>query len=110
VERYALAALDRERGRVRDAGSGAHNDALNRAAFNLGQLVHQNLLGEAQVRDALRDAVAALDCPRCSLRQADATISAALVAAQRKPRSPRRDPRQPQRQAQRQTQRPAGAA
>ena len=50
---YAETALLQEVGRVRTAPGGARNDALNRAAFNLGQLVAGDALSDQRVRDEL---------------------------------------------------------
>lgn len=55
-ERYALAALRKEIERVRLAPEGTRNDALNRAAFSLGQLVTKGDLQEADVRAELESA------------------------------------------------------
>ncbi|WP_298045701.1 hypothetical protein [uncultured Citricoccus sp.] len=53
---YALAALAREAELVRHAPEGTRNDTLNRAAFNLAQLVEAGHLAEADVRDHLEQA------------------------------------------------------
>ncbi len=52
----ARAALDRERGDVRNAPEGERNNALNTAAFNLGQLIGEPGLDEGEVRDTLTEA------------------------------------------------------
>jgi Bifunctional DNA primase/polymerase, N-terminal len=86
--RYAQAALAREAARVRAAPPGTCNDTLNRAAFNLGQLVAAGLLEAAQVRAALL--VAALAAPATGHtdrpRRAQATITSGLEAGAAKPR------------------------
>lgn len=84
---YGPAALTAECARVRTArpgGKGRHgrNDALNRAAFKLGQLVHAGLLDHALVVAKLLDAAVAAGLePTRSLR----TIDKAMTAARAKP-------------------------
>ncbi len=56
---YARAALEKECGAVATAQVGARNDVLNRAAFNLFQLVESKDLNENLVRTELFDAAAA---------------------------------------------------
>lgn len=53
---YGGAALERELRAVRASTEGTRNDTLNRAGFNLGQLVAEGILDEALVRQALREA------------------------------------------------------
>lgn len=55
---YVAAALHGEIHRVRNATPGSRNDALNAAAFNLGQMVASGMLPEDQVRDELTAAAA----------------------------------------------------
>jgi Bifunctional DNA primase/polymerase, N-terminal len=90
--RYARAALVREAARVRAAPPGTCNDTLNRAAFNLGQLVAAGLLDPEQVRGVLL--AAALAAPATGHadreRKATATIASGLRAGAAKPRH-RRD-------------------
>ena len=50
---YGEAALLRELSELARAGEGQRNDSLNRAAFNLGQLVAGGELGEGQAESAL---------------------------------------------------------
>jgi hypothetical protein len=86
--RYARAALAREAARVRAAPPGTCNDTLNRAAFNLGQLVAAGLLDADQVREVLL--AAALAAPTTGHadreRKAEATIASGLRAGAAKPR------------------------
>jgi Bifunctional DNA primase/polymerase, N-terminal len=86
--RYAQAALQREAARVRAALPGTCNDTLNRAAFNLGQLVVAGLLDPDQVRSVLL--AAALAAPATGhtdrQRKAKATITSGLRAGVAKPR------------------------
>lgn len=56
LRKYALAALDTELRNVERAGPGTRNDALNRAAFALGQLVGAGALSETMVEAALEAA------------------------------------------------------
>ena len=90
--RYAQAALEREAATVRVAPAGTCNHTLNRAAFNLGQLVAAGLLDAEQVRAVLL--AAALAAPRSGHtdreRRARATITSRLAGGARKPRKPGR--------------------
>src|SRR6266511_4329440 len=84
---YGPAALAAECARVRATPPGGkgrkgRNDALNRAAFKLGQLVHAGLLDRGQVCAALLDAATAAGLePARSAR----TIDKAMTAARAKP-------------------------
>ncbi len=84
---YAQAALDRETERVKTAPEGTRNDTLNRAAFNLGQLVAAGHLTDTDVTDALTDA--ALHA-RLSENETARTIASGLAAGQLNPRLRRR--------------------
>jgi Bifunctional DNA primase/polymerase, N-terminal len=89
--RYAQAALQREAARVRAAPPGTCNDTLNRAAYNLGQLVAASLLEADQVRAVLL--AAALAAPGTGHadreRKAKATIGSGLRGGAAKPRQRR---------------------
>jgi hypothetical protein len=91
-ERYAQAALQREAVRVRAAAPGSCNDTLNRAAFNLGQLVAAGLLDPDLAHRVLL--AAALAAPATGHadreRKAKATIASGLRGGAAKPRR-RRD-------------------
>ncbi len=91
AERYARAALVREAARVRAAPPGTCNDTLNRAAFNLGQLVAAGLLDADQVYAVLL--AAALAAPTTGhadrQRKAKATITSGLRAGAARPRQRR---------------------
>jgi len=84
---YGPAALRAECARVAATAPGGkgrrgRNDALNRAAFKLGQLVHAGVLDHAQVVAELLDAATAAGLePARSLR----TIGKAMTAAAAKP-------------------------
>jgi hypothetical protein len=86
--RYARAALAREAARVRAAPPGTCNHTLNRAAFNLGQLVAVGLLDPEQVHAVLL--AAALAAPATGhtdrQRKATATIASGLRGGATKPR------------------------
>ncbi len=86
--RYAQAALEREAAAVRAAAPGTCNHTLNRAAFNLGQLIAAGLLDAEQVRAVLLEA--ALAAPATGhadrARRARATIESGLAGGARKPR------------------------
>jgi hypothetical protein len=83
---YAVAALARERVAVASAGPGERNATLNRAAFNLGQLVAAGLLDHERVRGVLLAAALEAGNPQT---KAMATISSGLRGGAAKPR--RRD-------------------
>jgi putative DNA primase/helicase len=58
VRRYALSAFDAELRELARAVPGTRNEAINKAAFALGQLVGAGTLTEAAVRAGLQDTVA----------------------------------------------------
>jgi hypothetical protein len=80
---YGRAALARERAAVAAAPAGRRNATLNRAAFNLGQLVAAGLLDAEQVRAVLL--IAALEAGNTETK-ARATISSGLAGGAAKPR------------------------
>jgi hypothetical protein len=87
---YGPAALAREAARVAAAKSGGRNDVLNRAAFNLGQLIAAGHLTEADVTAELTQAAARAGL---SERETARTLTSGLTAGQAQPRttrSPRR--------------------
>lgn len=100
---YARKALDNECARVALSrpparGGDGRNNALNRAAFSLGQLVGSGLLTEGEVKDGLYAAACAagLDAdPGCGTKGVWATIERGLAAGRKEPREPkgRPDPR-----------------
>lgn len=88
-ERYGRKALDNECSRVVFADE--RNNALNRAAFSLSQLVAGGVLNEDEVRDRLTDAArrAGLDRdPGCGDRGIAATIDSGFRAGKEHPRRP----------------------
>jgi hypothetical protein len=86
---YGRAALTREQASVATAPPGRRNATLNRAAFNLGQLVAAELLDVDQVRAVLLAAAAEAGNPDAKAR---ATIESGLSGGAAKPR--RRRPRE----------------
>jgi hypothetical protein len=84
---YAAAALQRERAAVAAARPGCRNATLNRAAFNLGQLVAAGLLDPDQVRAVLLAAAIEAGNPEAKAR---ATTALGLWGGAAKPRR-RRD-------------------
>ncbi len=80
MNRYTQAALDGEADRVRSAvrpvirdgrriSSGGRNDALNRAAFRLGQLAATTSVDEAEVRRRLTDAALSTGLGRAEVQR-----------------------------------------
>lgn len=93
---YGRKALDAECSRVVFANQ--RNNALNAAAFSLGQLVAGGVLDEAEVSERLADAArqAGLDRDKgCGEKGIAATIRSGLKAGKKEPRGPkpRNDPR-----------------
>jgi Bifunctional DNA primase/polymerase, N-terminal len=84
---YGRVALARERATVAAAPPGRRNASLNRAAFNLGQLVAAGLLEAEEVRVVLLAAALEAGNPEAKAR---ATISSGLAGGAAKPRR-RRD-------------------
>ncbi|MCC5954174.1 MAG: bifunctional DNA primase/polymerase [Acidimicrobiia bacterium] len=80
---YGAAALADEVQRVATAPVGTRNDALNRAAFNLGQLVAGGVLEATDTANALLDAATA-----CGLGEDEAsrTVLSAFTASADQPR------------------------
>lgn len=84
ADAYARAALDEEVERVRSAPVGARNDALNRAAFSLGQLVAGGALAEDDVVEALAEAGQAAGLPAAEVA---ATIRSGMQGGAASPRT-----------------------
>ena len=80
---YAMAALHEETRRVATARKGTRNDALNRAAFSLGQLTAAGLLPPASVITALDQAARRAGLPAGEARR---TIASGMAAGARNPR------------------------
>jgi hypothetical protein len=85
---YGRAALVRERAAVATAQPGRRNATLNRAAFNLGQLVAAGLVEVEQVRAVLLAAAVEAGNHEAKAR---ATIESGLRGGAAKPRRRRRD-------------------
>ncbi|MEU7906403.1 bifunctional DNA primase/polymerase [Actinoplanes sp. NPDC049118] len=95
LDRYAQAALAGEVDRVRRAprpvirggrriSGGGRNDALNRAAFRLGQLAAHTSMDEAAVRRALTDAALSTGLGRAEVQR---TLASGWRAGLRHPRA-----------------------
>jgi hypothetical protein len=82
---YGRAALAREQAAVAAAPPGRRNATLNRAAFNLGQLVAAGLLDPDEVRAVLLAAALEAGNPEAKAR---ATITSGLAGGAAKPRQP----------------------
>jgi bifunctional DNA primase/polymerase-like protein len=80
---YGREALARERATVATAQPGRRNATLNRAAFNLGQLVAAGMLDPDQVRAVLLTAALEAGNPEAKAR---ATIESGLRGGAAKPR------------------------
>jgi hypothetical protein len=80
---YAMAALRDETRLVATARPGSRNDTLNRAAFNLGQLVAAGLLPSVAVISTLASAAERAGLPTDETRR---TIRSGLAAGARRPR------------------------
>jgi hypothetical protein len=83
---YGRVALARERAAVATAPQGRRNATLNRAAFNLGQLVAAGLLHAAEVQAVLLAAALEAGNPEAKAR---ATIESGLRGGAAKPRQGR---------------------
>jgi putative DNA primase/helicase len=81
--KYSQAALRDECEQVRQSEPGTRNDTLNRAAFNIGQLVAGGELDGEAARDALMDAALASGL---GASESVATIKSGLAAGGRQPR------------------------
>jgi hypothetical protein len=82
--RYAEAALEYECRDVRRAAEGRRNEQLNRAAYNLGQIVADGHLPLSRVENAL---LASALAAGLNEREARATIRSGITAGQSQPRS-----------------------
>ncbi len=87
--RYAAAALTKEINSLASAGVGSRNNALNKAAFSLFQLVHAGLLQANEVERQLNDACVANGLIGDGLPSVMATIQSAFNGAAAKPRRTR---------------------
>jgi hypothetical protein len=83
--RWAEEALAREGDAVRNAASGERNDTLNRAAFNLGQIVAAGHLDRAEVEQRLETAARASGL---GARESRLTIASGIASGEASPRGP----------------------
>lgn len=83
TSRYATAALERELTVLAGAGEGTRNDTLNRAAFNLGQLVGAGALPAEAVTRELQQVADAIGLGPAEARR---TIASGLGAGIANPR------------------------
>jgi hypothetical protein len=82
---WAGKALDEECDKVANTGEGGRNEALNRAAFKVGQIVAGGHLSAHQAAQSLDSAAAASGLPE---RERQATITRSLKAGMASPRHP----------------------
>jgi putative DNA primase/helicase len=83
---WASAAFTNELGRVMAVSEGERNDALNRAAYSLGQIVAGGGLDEIDVRNRLLAAALAVGLTE---DEAHATINSGMTAGAMEPRGPK---------------------
>jgi hypothetical protein len=83
--RWAEEALARESDTVHNAAAGERNDTLNRAAFNLGQIVAAGHLDRAEVEQRLETAALASGL---SARESRLTIASGIASGEASPRGP----------------------
>jgi hypothetical protein len=83
--RYGLAALAGELDRLLATSEGSRNDALNRAAFALGQLIPSRALDADQVHDELLSAAHQIGL---GTWEAERTIASGVAAGIKSPRRP----------------------
>ncbi|GGS00826.1 hypothetical protein GCM10008960_29450 [Deinococcus sedimenti] len=83
AERYVNRAVDEECAAVASAGEGGRNDALNRAAFNLGTLVGAGVLDEQHAAQVLTAAGEAAGLEVGEIRD---TVRSGLGSGKAKPR------------------------
>lgn len=89
AEAWAQAALEDETRKVATCGEGGRNDALNSAAYSLGQIVAGGYLLENDVINALRNAAASCGLPRDrgGWPAVNRTIHSGLTSGKREPRA-----------------------
>jgi hypothetical protein len=94
LDRWAAVAIEAELRSVRNAREGTRNNTLNRAAFNLGQIVESARLDPQELLDELLQAADA-----CGLGAAEsrATAISGVRAGMQSPRSNATRPRAPDR-------------
>jgi hypothetical protein len=82
--KYVERALEEECERIRTAPDGTQNNAINAAAFSIGQLVAGGEIVEATAREELLAAALAGKHPR---RRAETAIASGLAAGMKQPRT-----------------------
>ena len=88
-EAYVRAALDKEHGAIASCKEGGRNHALNKGAFNLGQLVGSGQVARALVEDVLVAAAIANGWAADEgMAAVEKVIRSGLEAGMREPRSP----------------------
>jgi hypothetical protein len=81
---YALAALQRETAAIRAAGDGTRNDVLNRAAFNIGQLMAGGEIEEGVAVEELSTAASDVGLSHIEITK---TIRSGMEAGANDPRT-----------------------
>lgn len=87
AEKWAAAAMAAELEGLQGVGAGQHNEALNRAAFCLGQIVGGGHLSEV---DVMRELVGAAKAWGWGEREARSCVRCGLRAGMKNPRQPPR--------------------
>lgn len=82
ADRYTRAAVKRVLGELSQATEGTRNDALNRAAFRLGQFVGAGALARTEAEQALGEHGRSLGLGE---RETSATVASGLDAGEREP-------------------------
>jgi hypothetical protein len=85
-QKWAMRALEDEVARVMAAQEGMRNDALNRAAFSLGQIIAGGSLDAKEVMPKLLYAASAIGLQK---QEAEATIKSGFRAGAESPRGPK---------------------
>ena len=89
LDRFTATALRRETDHVRAAVEGGRNHTLNKAAYQLGQLIAAGALPEDLARAELHDAASVhfgVGTPPFTAEYARSVIAAGIAAGKRKPR------------------------
>jgi putative DNA primase/helicase len=83
---WAQKAFTQELDTLRFTAEGQRNAQLNRSAFNLGQIIGANRLGEQEVRDELARTAATIGLDE---KEIESTITSGIAAGRKKPRMPK---------------------
>lgn len=84
ISRWAAKALDSEISDLLDASEGGRNDQLNRAAFNLGQIVAGGALDRESVTEQLRAAALSIGLTES---ETDKTLLSGMTSGMAQPRT-----------------------